>query len=124
MTETSERMYIELIKSNSLTPTQLEVFHALRIRPQTRQDLNETIGMSINCVCGRVKELLDEELIVVDHQYNNREVLRVKYKDEIVPKKLGITHIQMNHIKQLYDKMNDKQKLKINTYVTLGEWIE
>ena len=60
MTKTSDRGYRYLHSSKKLTPAQDKVYNSIKAKPKTRQKIAKELEFTINNVCGRVKELMDE----------------------------------------------------------------
>ena len=55
----------------------IEVMKVIREKgPITRQDIAQEMGLAINCITGRVRELLDKNNICVDGQDKSHTVSR------------------------------------------------
>lgn len=62
-----------LSENNRLNKFELRIFNHLALYPNsTRQDIQKGTGISLNSVCGRVRSLMDKEIIVQDgYKINN-----------------------------------------------------
>lgn len=65
MRDTSLSAFADL----ELTASQADVMAQMKMRPKygyTRKELAAAMGKPINCICGRVRELLDQKRLIED----------------------------------------------------------
>lgn len=62
---TSWQAYQEVLRGGIADTQAKKVLQAIHYKPMTRSELSAALGISINAICGRVKELLDSEVIYV-----------------------------------------------------------
>ena len=126
MLDTRDESYKELIKTEQIE-TQKDIVLRCNIQHKkiTRQTITELTGLEINAVCGRVKELLDECLLIEEKATGTRGLLRVAKSNDKPIKKECLTDTEFS---KLIRKLNlslqianpfQKNKLKevvINEY--------
>lgn len=122
MSETRDNAYKNLVNSTRLSESQQLVYNTIASAKQlSRQDLSIDTNMPINSVCGRVKELIDYGLIIVDGQKDGQELLRLRDDNDQIVKKDCLTNTKFEHLlKKITDNMgiaNDFQKKKIKELV-------
>ncbi len=83
--QTSIEAYNSIISDGTVQTQQKQIISLLRMYPDgfTRQELRSYLNMNINAVTGRVKELLEKEVLVEDGKKVNPNTLKknliVKY---------------------------------------------
>jgi predicted transcriptional regulator len=122
MLETRDESYKKLIENNNLSLSQNMILSYIMDNPKlSRQSISERMGLTINSVCGRVKELIDLGLIIEDGQRNGQGLLRIREKEDklIVPKYLTEVKFEnlLKHIRESMEIANEFQKNKIKSLV-------
>jgi predicted transcriptional regulator len=118
MLETRDDAYMRLLESNNLCYSQSLIFNFIVENPKlSRQIISERLGLTINSVCGRIKELIDMGLIVEDGQMNGQGLLRIRNEKDkiIVPKMLTALKFEnlLKHIRDSMEIANDYQRKQV-----------